>query len=152
MGSFIAFIIALSPLLFYSYKSGLFPTGKVLETPFFTLTSQYYENLTTFVWVFLGKFVPLYLFCIWFFTCRYWWYWSILVPIGMYIFQIVSLFNDEFKLKDEPIELIYIIPYMVIVGLVLYLVRKKIQKYIKMFNLKEQIESEVKRVELELER
>ncbi|MEQ3500639.1 hypothetical protein ABMY20_12850 [Tenacibaculum sp. SSH1-16] len=152
MGSFIALIIALSPLLFYSYKLGVFPNGKVWKTPFFTLTSQYYESLSTFSWVLLGKLTPLYLLCIWFFTCRYWWYWAIIIPIGMYIFQIVSLFNDEFNLKDEPVELIYIFPYMLIVGVGLYFIRKKILKYIEMFNLKEQIESEVKKVELELER
>lgn len=152
MGNFLAFIIAVSPLLFYSYKSGVFPTGKVLETPYFVLTSHYYENFTTFIWVFFGKFIPFYLLCIWFFTCRYWWYWAILTPIGMYLFQIVSLFNDEFKLKDEPIELIYIFPFILTVGIGLYFIRRKILVYIEMFNLKEQIESEVKKAELELEK
>ncbi len=149
MGSLLALFIALSPIIFYSYRFGVFPEGKVLETSLFTLTSQYYENLNTFFWVLFGKFVPLYLLCIWFFTCRYWWFWSILIPIGMYFFQIISLFNDEFKLKDEPIDLIYIFPYMILVGLLLLFVRNKILSFLELFNLKERIENQIKDIESE---
>ncbi|CAA0192574.1 conserved membrane hypothetical protein [Tenacibaculum maritimum] len=149
MGSVIAFVIAISPLIFYSYKFGVFPKEKTLETPFFTLTSYYYEDVSAFAWVFFGKFIPLYLLCIWFFTCRYWWYWSILIPIGMYFFQLTSLFSEEFKLKDEPIELVLIFPYMLIIGVGLYFVRKRIMTYIELFNLKEQIENEIYKVEKE---
>lgn len=149
MGSILAVIIIVSPLMFYSYKFEVFPTTKVWETPFFTLKSLYYENVSTFAWVFLGKFIPLYLLLIWFFTCRYWWYWSILVPIGMYVFQIASLFNDEFKLKDEPMELSYIFPYMIVVGILLYFIRKKLTAYIYMFNIDERIAEKIKKIELE---
>lgn len=148
-GSIIAAFILLSPILFYSYKYGVFPEGKTWETSFFTLTSNYYESVSTFFWVFFGKFVPLYLMCIWFFTCRYWWYWSILLPIGMYIFQIISLFSEEFRLKDEPIDLMYIIPAIILTGVLLLYLRFRIIKYIDMFNLKERIDNQIKEIELE---
>lgn len=147
MGSVIAFFIVLSPIIFYSYKYGVFPEGKVWETPFFVLTSYYYESISTFFWVFFGKFIPFYLLCIWFFTCRYWWHWALLVPISMYILQMISLFNNEFKLKDEPIDLIYIVPYMLIVSLLLVYLRVRIMKYIDMFNLKERIDNQIKELE-----
>lgn len=151
-GSLIALIIITSPIIFYSYKYGLFPNKKIWETPYFTMTSHYYESVSTFFWVFLSKLVSLYLLLIWFFTCRYWWYWSILIPIIMYSYQILALFNDEFQLKDEPFDLIYIIPFILFIASLLLFIRKKISKFIGQFNLKEQIENDIEEVLRETEK
>ena len=61
----------------------------------------------------------------------------------MYAFQIVSLFNDEFRLKDEPIDLLYIFPFMLVVAVALILMRKRMKFYIDAFNLKEKVEQKL---------
>lgn len=145
-GSLIAIVIFIAPFLFYSYRYGGFPEGNVWETSIFTFTSVYYESVSTFIWVFYGKFIPLYLLIIWFFTCQYWWRYSILAPIGMYSFQLISLFNDELKFKDEPLELIYIFPTTLAIAIILILIRKRLKKYIHLLKLNEQIENELEKI------
>jgi hypothetical protein len=98
--------------------------------------------------VFQGKFVPLYLLFIWFLTCRHWWHYAILAPIGMYVFQMISLFNDEMKFKDE-IEIYYIIPIMAIVAIALIIVRKKISPYIELISFNEKLNETISEIEKE---
>ena len=74
------------------------------------------------MWVFTGKAIPLLLLLIWFFSCRHWWYHALLVPIIMYIFQIVKIFSVELRNIDE-FEIIYMLPIMAVVIPSIYLIR-----------------------------
>tara|TARA_R110001583_G_C5434916_1_gene389243 strand:+ start:141 stop:614 length:474 start_codon:yes stop_codon:yes gene_type:complete len=122
IGSVIATILALTPYLFSLYQS--VPHEKEWNTFLFTYHSGYFEDANTGMWVLTGKAVPLLLILIWFFTNRHWWYHSLLVPIAMYIYQIVSLFYNE-QYLDE-FQLIYMIPVMAIVIPSIYLIRARI--------------------------
>lgn len=143
-GSIIAIIIAFTPYLFYLYE--IFPSGAVWETSFFTYESLYYENVLTAAWTYLGKFVPLLLLLIWFFTCKHWWYHVILVPIIMYGFQLVTAFYEDaymdVNLMDTN-QLIYLAPFFIIVLSIVYLVRIKIFDRIYGIDLSELEETEV---------
>tara|TARA_R110002095_G_scaffold214074_1_gene205547 strand:- start:1115 stop:1660 length:546 start_codon:yes stop_codon:yes gene_type:complete len=123
LGSIIATLIAITPYLFYLYES--VPNVKVWNTFLFTFKSNYYESAQTATWILTGKVVPLYLIFIWFFTCRHWWYHVLLVPIAMYIFQIMHLLNDDISYADE-LQMIYLIPVMAIIVPSIYLIRAKI--------------------------
>ncbi|MCF8714160.1 hypothetical protein JM658_04900 [Joostella atrarenae] len=123
LGSVMAFIIAISPYIFYLYES--FPQEQTWETFFVTFKTSYYSSLYMAAWNFMNKFVPLLLLIIWFFTCKHWWYHVILIPISMYIFQLVSSLNDDIEYIDE-FEIYYIIPVMMIVIPVVYLIRLKL--------------------------
>ncbi len=106
-GSIIGFTIAFSPYIFYMYE--IFPDGPVWENSFFIYESKYYLNVTTAMWTYFGKIMPLILLLIWFFTSKHWWYHSILIPISMYSYQ-----------------LIYLAPFFIGVLFVLYFIRIKI--------------------------
>ncbi|EIJ40224.1 hypothetical protein JoomaDRAFT_3278 [Galbibacter orientalis DSM 19592] len=123
LGSIMAFLIAISPYLFYLYES--FPQEQVWETFFFTFKTSHYSTLYVAAWNVMNKFVPLMLLIIWFFTCKHWWYHVILIPISMYIFQLVSSLNDDIRYIDE-FEIYYIIPVMMIVIPIVYLIRLKL--------------------------
>ena len=123
LGSVMAFIIAISPYFFYLYES--FPQDQVWETFFITFKTSYYSSLYMAAWNVMNKFVPLMLLIIWFFTCKHWWYHVILIPISMYIFQLVSSLNDDVRYIDE-FEIYYIIPVMMIVIPIVYLIRLKL--------------------------
>ena len=96
-GGIIVLLIAVSPFLFYSYKS--FPESQVWETSLFTLNTSF-PDWYSFAWYFTGKAIPLYLLLLWFFTCRDWWHWIILVPIAMYSFQLWGVINESNNLDE----------------------------------------------------
>ncbi|MGK0376438.1 hypothetical protein [Patiriisocius sp. Uisw_017] len=121
IGGFVVLLIAASPFVFYLYKS--FPEVKIWETSFFSLNTDFFSWFD-FAWYIVNKFVPLYLLLLWFFTCRHWWYWILLVPIAMYAFQLWGVINQS-KGLDE-IEMIYIFPLMAFLVPFVYLIRAKL--------------------------
>lgn len=123
IGTIIATLIAISPYLFYLYES--VPEDKVWNTFLFTYDSKNWESANFAIWVLTGKLVPLLFLFIWFFTCRHWWYHSLLVPIAMYVYQIFDFFNSTIKYIDE-LQLIYLIPMMAIVVPSIYLIRARL--------------------------
>ncbi len=144
LGSVIAIIIAFSPYLFYLYE--IFPSGPVWETSFFTYESKYYEDVLTAAWTYLGKIVPLFLLFIWFFTCKHWWYHSILVPIAMYSYQLVVIFYEDVYMKVNLMDtnqLIYLAPFFILILSIVYLIRIKIFDRIYGIDLSEIDETDV---------
>jgi len=125
-GSLFAICIAFSPYIFYLYE--IFPNGPVWENSFFTYESKYYEDVATAVWTFMGKFTPLFLLLIWFFTCKHWWYHVILVPTTMYAFQLAAAFYEDFYGEGviDVNQLIYLAPFFIIILSIVYLIRIKI--------------------------
>ncbi|WP_299274622.1 hypothetical protein [uncultured Psychroserpens sp.] len=122
VGSIIGTLIASTPLLWSLHES--VPTEKVWNTFLFTYDSKFWEDAQYAMWVFTGKFIPLFLLLIWFFTNRNWWYHALLVPIVMYSFQIVLTFKGDTTHVDE-FQIIYMLPIMAIVIPSIYLIRAK---------------------------
>lgn len=122
-GSAVALIIGLSPFIFYSYK-GL-PEGEIWETFLFNFKSEYYKSIYIFGWVFMSKFLPFLLLCIWFLTCKHWWRHVIIIPVIMYVFQILTVLNDDLQYFDV-VELWYVFPMMLIIVPFMYLIRAKL--------------------------
>ncbi len=122
LGSLTAILLAVSPYLFYLYEG--VPKEKIWNTFLFTYESGFYENANTAMWILTGKAIPLFFLLIWFFTCRHWWYHTLLVPITMFIYQIISFFYDETAQVDE-LQLIYLVPVMAVIIPSIYLIRAK---------------------------
>lgn len=131
VGGIIVLIIAITPFLYYSYKS--FPSNQVWETSFFTIETSF-PAWINFAYFFLAKLVPLILLLIWFFTCKRWWHWIILVPISMYIFQMWAVLNESNALDE--VEIIYMIPLLMVLVPFVYLVRAKLFAKIRGLDLK----------------
>ncbi|MCG9971741.1 hypothetical protein [Christiangramia crocea] len=145
LGSIIALSIAFSPYLFYLYE--IFPNTPVWENSFFTYESKYYLNVTTAMWTYLGKLVPLLLLLTWFFTCKHWWYHAILIPTGMYAFQLVVAFYEDVYMDTSIFMdingLIYLAPFFIIILSIVYLVRIKIFDRVYGLDLSELEETEI---------
>jgi len=122
IGSVIGTFLALSPYLFYLYES--VPATEAWNTFLFTYNSKAWGNANLSMWILTGKIIPLLFLIIWFFTCRHWWYHSLLVPISMYIYQIISMFNEDNKFIDE-FQLMYLVPVMAMIIPSIYLIRAK---------------------------
>ncbi|OMP30697.1 hypothetical protein [Mangrovimonas xylaniphaga] len=122
LGSIIATIIAATPF-FYTLYEGV-PSVKVWNTFLFTYDSKLWEDANYAMWVITGKVVPLILLLIWFFTCRHWWYHTLLVPILMYPIQIIKTIEGDTRYIDE-VQWIYMLPIMAIVIPSIYLIRAR---------------------------
>lgn len=123
IGTVIATFIAITPYLFYLYES--VPKQQVWDTFLFRYESTFYGSIDIVAWTVMGKLMPLLLLFIWFFTCRHWWYHSLLVPIAMYTYQIFIILNDDMAYVDSN-QIFYLIPIMAIVIPSIYLIRAKI--------------------------
>ncbi|MEW4924482.1 hypothetical protein [Algibacter sp. 2305UL17-15] len=123
IGAVLATIISLTPFLINLWQS--VPSQKTWNTFFGEFTSNYYEDVQVFIWTLTSKIIPLILLFIWIFTNRHWWYHVILVPIAMYIYQIIEIFNDEI-LFTETNQILYLLPIMAIVVPSIYLIRARL--------------------------
>jgi hypothetical protein len=121
-GSIVATIIAATPLIFNLYQS--VPDVKVWDTFLFTYKSGWYESAAVSAYTLMGKFVPLMLLMLWFFTNKHWWYHALLVPIAMYIYQIIEIINGDIRFVDTNL-IIYLLPVMAIVVPSIYLIKAK---------------------------
>lgn len=122
IGSIIATIVAGTPFLFYLYE--YVPDAQEWDTFLFSYKSNYYESANVAAWIFMMKLIPLILSLLWFFTCKHWWYHSLIIPIAMFSFQLISFLS----LDNEPIDefhIIYLLPIMAIIFPSIYLVRAK---------------------------
>lgn len=131
VGGIVVLLIAITPFLLYAYES--FPETQIWETSLFRLETSF-PNWYSFAWYFTSKAIPLYLLLLWFFTCKHWWHWIILVPIAMYAFQLWGVINESNSLDE--LEIYYIIPLMLIVVPAVYLIRAKLFNKIRGKDLK----------------
>ncbi len=131
IGGIVVFLIAITPFLFYIYES--FPNTDIWETSYFNITTKF-PDWYSFAWYFTGKFIPLYLLFIWFFTCKHWWHWIILVPITMYAFQLWGVLNESNNL--DSLEFYYILPLMMVLVPFVYVIRAKLFTNLHKDNLK----------------
>jgi hypothetical protein len=123
--SFLAFLILLSPFIFKSHEYFPSQEGEVVDLWFFSLGPNGFSDVSIHVWFLLGKFIPLYLLLIWFFTCKHWWYHIILIPITMYSFQIFELYASEDLIVDSE-NTLWLLPICMIVIPVVYFIRIKL--------------------------
>ncbi len=121
LGSIFATIIACTPFLFNLYQS--VPDIKVWDTFLFQYDSKYYESVFVLAWTLAGRVIPLILMLIWFFTCRHWWYHTLLVPIAMFIYQTIETLNSDLYIIDTENLILYMLPVMAVVIPSIYLIR-----------------------------
>ncbi len=131
LGSIVATFIALTPFFFSLYKS--VPDRKIWSTFLFTYDSKYYESALIMVWTLSGQVIPFILILIWFFTNRHWWYHALLIPIAMYVFQIIETLNSDLYFTDRNL-ILYLLPLMIIIVPSIYLVRARIFNHINTAN------------------
>ncbi|GAB5399359.1 MAG: hypothetical protein Aureis2KO_09440 [Aureisphaera sp.] len=131
LGGIVVLIIALTPFLYYAYES--FPSGQVWETSLFTVETTF-PSMYQYAWFIAGKVVPLILLLLWFFTCKHWWHWIIIVPIAMYAFQLWAIIKQSSSVDE--LELYYLIPLMLVIVPSVYLIRAKLFAKIRGSDLK----------------
>ncbi|WP_243398914.1 hypothetical protein [Hanstruepera neustonica] len=132
----------MTPYFYYLYEG--VPDTQTWNTFLFTYDAGAWEYANYAMWILTGKLIPLLLLFIWFFTCRHWWYHTLLVPIAMYLYQILNFFNDSVNYIDE-FQLLHLVPIMAIVVPSIYLLRARMFDKINTANKSmEELEDEFK--------
>ncbi|MCF6182369.1 hypothetical protein [Lutibacter sp.] len=138
VSSIVIAIIAFVPYLLYIYKS--FPSDTdQYKTIFGTIKAGYYGNIQLYFYYLFGKLVPLLLLLVWFATNKHWWVHVLIIPISVYLFQLISVINDSTSFVDE-FEFIYTLPFLVVVMLILYAIRYKLSIYVRAVDLKKEMD------------
>ena len=142
IGSIITLLIVLTPYLLYIHQN--IPEDiESFETFLGTVRGGYYTVVVTYVYFFFSKFVPLLLLLIWFITCKHWWVHAILIPLSVYLFQLISVINDGNEYLDE-VTFIYTVPITTIVIVILYFLRTKMAVYIQAVDLKKEMDENMR--------
>lgn len=138
LGSLIMVLIIISPYLLYVSES--IPSDITeLDTIFGVIKGGYYNYVQTYVYFIFAKFVPFFLLSILFITNKNWWAPAILIPISVYLFQLISVINDSREFIDD-IEFIYTTPILVPILVILFFIRSKISIYIQAIDLKKEMD------------
>ena len=119
------FFIIISPFVFkaHQYLSG--DPDATISFLGYVFDRNGFADLNTYGWFLLSKIVPFYLFIIWFFTCKHWWYHIILIPIAMYAFQIFEVVYSDDNIVDTD-NLLWLLPVCMVVIPFVYLIRIKL--------------------------
>jgi hypothetical protein len=101
-----------------------------------------YVYVQTYIYMFFSKFVPLLLLIIWFITNKHWWVHALVIPISVYLFQLIAVVNDSEAYVDE-VEFIYTVPIAAVIIAILYFLRSKMSLYIKAMDLKKEMDQKM---------
>ena len=121
-GSFIILLLIFTPYLLYVHQN-IPESIENYQTFLGTIKGGYYGKVQTYIYFLLAKFVPLALLTIWFLTNKHWWVHAIIIPISVYLFQLISVINDSEAFVDEvdfkvvlyvKIPLTVVLPYIYI--------------------------------------
>jgi len=142
IGSIIILLIITLPYLLYIHQR--IPDNLVnIETFLGVIKGGYYERVQTYIYMFLSKFVPLSLLIIWFVTNKHWWVHALIIPMSVYLFQLISVINDSENYVDE-VDFIYTVPITAIIFVILYFIRSKLAIYIGAVDLKREMDENMK--------
>lgn len=118
-------LIVCSSFLIYFHL--LVPEGRVWETAWFKWSPKVTPSAQAFVYHILTKISPLIFFSIWYITENHWWRHSILLPVSILNFQLITNLLDNLNIEILQFENS---EYLLIVLYILFLVTvNKLLKY-----------------------
>lgn len=116
------FFIAITPFLYKVYDYLPIDPEATISILGFTIGSNGFADVSTYVWFLTVKLIPLFLLLIWFFTSRDWWYHILLIPIAMYAFQLFeAVFSEDDYVDTQNIW--WLLPVCMVVIPFVYLIR-----------------------------
>ncbi len=141
IGGVIAILLAVTPFLFYLYKYAP-DNSKIWETFIFTIETKSFRNAQNFIHALFTKITFVMITSLWFITAKHWWKWAILIPLTMFLFQLLTVINYQTSYIDEFdfwYSLILIMPIIVF----LIWISNELNKTIGDLDLKDEIEEEL---------
>lgn len=143
IGGVVAVILAITPFLFYLYKYAP-DNSKIWKTSLFTIESKGFSTAQAYIHALYTKITFVIITSLWFLTSRDWWKWAILVPLTMFLFQLLGIINYQEKYVDE-FDFWYSLPVIIPVIIFLIWISRELNKIIGDLDLKDEIEEELEK-------
>lgn len=115
-------------LPFLVYVHCLFPEEKNIILLGININSGYYLDVNYVSWIFFSKLSIISLLIMWLLTINHWWRYTIIVPIVIEIYKVLSLFNTNYSYIDEN-EYILSLPITIPLVILFIFIAKKINYY-----------------------
>lgn len=141
IGGVIAFLLAITPFLFYLYKYAPSDTT-IWKTNFYTIKSGGFGDVQSFVHALFTKITFITITTLWFVTSKDWWKWAILIPLIMFLFQLLGVLYQHSPYMDE-FDFWYSLPIIMPVVAFLIWISHELNKIIGDLDLKDEIEKEL---------
>ncbi|GGG37178.1 hypothetical protein GCM10011344_42510 [Dokdonia pacifica] len=141
IGGVIAFLLAITPFLFYLYKYAP-DNSKTWETSLFTFESKGFNNAQNYIHALFTKITFVIITALWFITAKHWWRWAILIPLIMFLFQLLGVINYQVSYMDE-FDFWYSLPIIMPIVVFLIWISRELNKIIGDLDLKDEIEEEL---------
>ena len=145
IGGVIAFLLAITPFLFYLYRYA--PEESVVwQTKIGTIDSGGFGSVQSFIHALFTKITFVIITALWFITSRDWWKWAILIPFMMFLFQLLGVLNYKHSYVDE-FDFWYALPFIVPIIVGVIWISHELKKIVGDLDLKDEIEGELKQYE-----
>ncbi len=141
IGGVIALLLAITPFLFYLYKYAP-ADSKIWETSLFTINSKGFSSAQAYIHALFTKITFVTITTLWFITSRHWWKWAILVPLIMFLFQLLGVINYNKKYIDE-FDFWFSLPIVIPTVLTIVWIGRELNKTIGDIDLREELEEEL---------
>ena len=141
IGGVIALLLAITPFLFYLYQYAPVDS-KIWKTSLFTINSGGFSHAQAYVHALFTKITFIIITSLWFITSRDWWKWAILVPLIMFLFQLLGVINYSNKFIDE-FDFWISLPIVIPTVLTLIWIGHGLKKTLGAIDLREEIEEEL---------
>ena len=140
-GLMLGIFITVSPYLFYLYRvpqSGV----QVWETPFFVIHASGFYDVSSYLHALFTKLFLVFLASIAFLKIYDWWKWTLLIPIIMFLYQLISVINSNWPVFDEYTFYYSLVPIIPIIGILIFYAIKIKQKADQL-DLLDQLDAEI---------
>ncbi|MFS4415066.1 hypothetical protein [Maribacter sp. 2307ULW6-5] len=128
--SVMVFFIAISPFLYKFYEYLPSNADGSVSLMGIVIGDHGFADAKTYLWFLTSKLIPLYLFIFWFLTSKNWWYHILIIPIGMYAFQLFEVVFDSDNYVDTD-NIWWLLPICMVVIPFVYLIRIRLyDKYV----------------------
>ncbi len=141
IGGVIALLLAMTPFLFYLYKYAP-NNSKTWETFLFTIETKSFSNAQNFIHALFTKITFVVVTTLWFITAKHWWKWAILIPLIMFLFQLLTVINYQTSYIDE-FDFWYSLTIIIPIIVFLIWISNELNKTIGDLDLKDEIEEEL---------
>lgn len=144
-GGLVLFLfIATSPLSFYSYTAPP-EDSQEWEFLFLTFKANGFYSVQFYLHMLYTKFALVFLTSIAFLFIDKWWKWSLIAPLVMFLFQLLSVTNKNWVVFDEYSFKYSLVPIVPIIGFLIYS-SVKINKKINKLDALDKLEQELAKV------
>jgi len=143
-------VIVVTFLIALNYARNLPPANtKIRKTTLFTLEMNYFSSIQVFIWIFSTKLQMFLALSLWFFSCKFWWRYAILVPFSVITFQLIALCNNNSRWVDET-EIWFALPLITPLIIFMVWISKKINYYLRTWELRMFLEKEIQSLVIEM--